>query len=57
MSRERNARLNGWFREEDERLVSFCGKEEEMNTGAMWGWIGGIAGGIIGVAGGIVGAY
>ncbi len=28
-----------------------------MNTGAMWGWIGGIAGGIIGLAGGIVGTY
>jgi len=23
-----------------------------MTTGAMWGWIGGIAGGIIGLAGG-----
>ncbi len=28
-----------------------------MNTGAMWGWIGGIAGGLIGLAGGIVGTY
>ena len=28
-----------------------------MNTGAMWGWVGGIAGGIIGLAGGIVGTY
>lgn len=28
-----------------------------MNTGAMWGWIGGIAGCVIGLAGGIVGTY
>ena len=28
-----------------------------MNTGAMWGWIGGIAGIMIGLAGGIVGSY
>lgn len=28
-----------------------------MNTGEMWGWVGGIAGGIIGVAGGLVGTY
>lgn len=27
-----------------------------MNTGAMWGWIGGIAGAVIGLAGGIVGS-
>jgi len=28
-----------------------------MNTGVMWGWIGGIAGGVIGLAGGVVGTY
>ena len=28
-----------------------------MNTGAMWGWMGGIAGGVLGLAGGIVGTY
>lgn len=28
-----------------------------MNTGVMWGWIGGITGGIIGLAGGVVGTY
>lgn len=28
-----------------------------MNTGEMWGWIGGIAGGVIGIAGGVVGTY
>ncbi len=28
-----------------------------MNTGAMWGWIGGIAGTVLGLAGGIVGSY
>ncbi len=28
-----------------------------MDTGAMWGWIGGIAGGLIGLAGGIAGTY
>lgn len=28
-----------------------------MDTGAMWGWIGGIAGGIVGLAGGAVGTY
>jgi len=26
-------------------------------SGAMWGWIGGIAGGVIGLAGGVVGTY
>ena len=35
----------------------FCGKDQDMNSGAMWGWIGGIAGGILGLAGGIVGTY
>lgn len=35
----------------------FCGKDEEMSTGAMWGWIGGITGGLLGVAGGIIGTY
>jgi len=28
-----------------------------MTSGAMWGWIGGIAGGILGLAGGIIGTY
>ena len=28
-----------------------------MNSGAMWGWIGGITGSVIGLAGGIVGTY
>ena len=28
-----------------------------MSTGAMWGWIGGIAGGVIGLGGGAVGTY
>lgn len=28
-----------------------------MDAGAMWGWIGGIAGGVIGLAGGVVGTY
>ena len=28
-----------------------------MNTGATWGWIGGLAGGVIGLAGGVVGTY
>lgn len=28
-----------------------------MNTGAMWGWIGGIVGGSIGLVGGLVGTY
>lgn len=28
-----------------------------MDNGAMWGWIGGIAGGLIGLAGGIIGTY
>jgi len=28
-----------------------------MNTGAMWGWIGGVAGSVIGLAGGIAGTY
>jgi len=28
-----------------------------MNSGAMWGWIGGIAGGVLGIAGGIIGTY
>lgn len=28
-----------------------------MTTGAMWGWIGGIAGGMLGLAGGVVGTY
>lgn len=28
-----------------------------MNTGAEWGWIGGIAGGILGLAGGVIGTY
>ena len=28
-----------------------------MNTGEMWGWIGGVVGGVLGVAGGIVGTY
>ena len=28
-----------------------------MNAGALWGWIGGIAGGVIGIACGIVGTY
>ena len=28
-----------------------------MNTGEMWGWIGGIAGGLLGIAGGIIGTY
>lgn len=26
-----------------------------MNSGVMWGWIGGIVGGILGLAGGIIG--
>ncbi len=28
-----------------------------MNSGAMWGWIGGIAGSVIGLAGGVIGTY
>jgi len=28
-----------------------------MNSGVMWGWIGGIAGGILGLAGGVIGTY
>ncbi len=28
-----------------------------MNNGAMWGWIGGIAGGVLGLVGGIIGTY
>lgn len=28
-----------------------------MNSGAMWGWIGGIVGGVLGLAGGVVGTY
>ena len=28
-----------------------------MNTGAIWGWIGGIGGAALGLAGGIVGTY
>ncbi|MEM4247980.1 MAG: hypothetical protein QXH80_01825 [Candidatus Nanoarchaeia archaeon] len=28
-----------------------------MESGNMWGWIGGIAGGLLGLAGGIVGTY
>ena len=28
-----------------------------MSTGALWGWIGGIAGGVIGLAGGLVGTW
>jgi hypothetical protein len=28
-----------------------------MSTGALWGWIGGIAGGVLGFAGGVVGTY
>ncbi len=28
-----------------------------MNSGAMWGWIGGIAGCVIGLVGGIIGTY
>ena len=28
-----------------------------MNTGALWGWIGGIAGAVIGLAGSVVGTY
>ena len=35
----------------------FCGKDNELSTGAMWGWIGGIAGCVIGIAGGIIGTY
>ena len=35
----------------------FCGKDNELSTGAMWGWIGGIAGCVIGLAGGIIGTY
>ncbi|MCU0856822.1 MAG: hypothetical protein MUC65_00270 [Pontiellaceae bacterium] len=28
-----------------------------MSNGAMWGWIGGIAGSVLGLAGGIIGTY
>jgi hypothetical protein len=28
-----------------------------VNSGALWGWIGGIAGGVIGLAGGVIGTY
>jgi hypothetical protein len=28
-----------------------------MNTGVMWGWLGGIEGGVLGLAGGVVGTY
>ena len=28
-----------------------------MNSGTMWGWIGGMVGSIIGLAGGIIGTY
>lgn len=28
-----------------------------MNSGVMWGWIGGFAGGVLGLAGGIIGTY
>jgi uncharacterized membrane protein YfcA len=31
--------------------------DRQMNTAAMWGWIGGIAGGVVGLAGGLVGTY
>lgn len=34
-----------------------CGKEGNMSTGVMWGWVGGIAGGVVGLAGGIIGTY
>ena len=32
-------------------------KEGTMNTGAMWGWIGGITGSVLGITGGIIGTY
>ncbi len=32
-------------------------EEHTMNSDAMWGWIGGIAGCLIGLAGGIIGTY
>jgi len=28
-----------------------------MNSGVLWGWIGGIAGGVLGLAGGVIGTY
>ncbi len=28
-----------------------------MNSGVMWGWIGGIAGSVLGLAGGVIGTY
>lgn len=28
-----------------------------MDTGTMWGWIGGIIGGLLGLTGGIIGTY
>lgn len=37
--------------------TTFYGKDDEVETGTMWGWIGGIAGSVIGLAGGAVGTY
>ncbi len=42
---------------DNQAWLAFREKEDRMNTGTMWGWIGGIFGGVIGLAGGVVGTY
>ena len=36
---------------------AMCRKEINMDSGVMWGWIGGIAGVVIGLTGGMIGTY
>jgi len=38
-------------------FASLGGKDGNMNSGVMCGWIGGIAGGVLGLAGGVIGTY
>lgn len=57
MKRMPNPGLLGTSLTRRPRGLAFGGRDEDMNSGAMSGWIGGIVGGILGLVGGIIWTY